>query len=68
MMNGLVVTQQGQFYTIYTPQGIMIAQIFMGGDGQTVYDATALKSITKVMAKRWGINPNQDIETIPKIV
>ena len=34
MMNGLVVIQNGQFYSIYTPQGIQIAQVFMGADGQ----------------------------------
>ncbi len=61
MMNGLVIQQQqGQSYCIYTPQGIQIGLLFMGCDGQTMYDALALKSITKVLAQRWHIPPNQD--------
>jgi len=62
MMNGLYVIQSGQEYIIMTPQGIKIGWLFMGADGQTMYDAMALKTITKVMAKRWLINPNQDVQ------
>lgn len=60
MLNGLVVRQDGQYYSIYTPQGIQIGLLFMGCDGQMMYDAMALKPITKIMGKRWGINPNQE--------
>ena len=55
MMNGLVVCQQGQQYAIYTPQGIMVAQIFLGYDGQIAQDVLALSPITKALAKRWGV-------------
>ena len=49
MMNGLVVIQNGQFYSIYTPQGIQIAQVFMGADGQIIQDVLALKEITQAL-------------------
>lgn len=55
MMNGLYVEQQGQFYKIYTPQGILVAQVFMGADGQIVQDVLALKVITKALQKRWRV-------------
>ena len=55
MMHGLYVVQDRQSYAIYTPMGIQIALIFMGNDGQVIYDAEALKTITTVLAKRWGI-------------
>lgn len=55
MMNGLVVTQNGQFYSVYTPQGIMIAQLFMGADGQIIRDVEALTPITKALQKRWDV-------------
>ena len=56
MMNGLYVCQQGQYYDIITPQGIQIGRLFMGQDGQYMKDAVALATISKVLAKRWGIN------------
>lgn len=57
MMNGLIVAQgNGQWYSVYTPQGIQIALIFLGNDGQHMYDALAMKEITRILAKRWGIN------------
>lgn len=55
MMNGLVVAQNGQFYTVYTPQGIKIAELFMGADGQIIQDVAALQPITWAMAKRWKV-------------
>lgn len=59
MMNGLYVVQNGQFYTVYTPQGIIILRAFMGADGQYAQDVVALNSITKTMAKRWNV-PNRE--------
>jgi hypothetical protein len=55
MMNGLYVQQQGQYYGVFTPQGIQIAQLFMGQDGQFAKDVVALNPITKALAKRWGV-------------
>ena len=37
-MEKLIVKQQGQMYYIYTQQGIQIAQIFTGCDGQYIRD------------------------------
>lgn len=56
MMNGLYIKQEGQFYTIYTPQGITVGQIFMGADGQIMQDVLVLKVITKALQKRWHIS------------
>ena len=60
MMNGLVVIQNGQFYSIYTPQGIQIAQIFTGADGQTIQDVLALKEITQALKKRWNVQERKN--------
>ena len=56
MMNGLYIRQEGQFYSIYTPQGILIAQVFMGADNQIMQDVLALKVICKALQKRWHIS------------
>ena len=56
MLNGLYIKQDGQFYSIYTPQGILVAQVFMGQDGQVFQDVIALKIITKALQKRWHIS------------
>ena len=55
MMNGLYVQQSGQHYAIYTPQGIQIALLFLGQDGQYVRDVELLNPVTKALARRWGI-------------
>ena len=55
IMNSLYVQQSGQYYAIYTPQGIQIALIFLGQDGQFTKDAIVLGAVTKALAKRWGI-------------
>ena len=60
MMNGLVVIQNGQFYSIYTPQGIQIAQIFTGADGQIIQDVLALKEITQALKKRWNVQERKN--------
>lgn len=54
-MARLVVQQHNQFYVVYTPQGIKIAQIFMGQDGQYARDVVTLKPIIKALSLRWGI-------------
>lgn len=55
MMNGLFVIQKEQHYAIYTPQGIQIAYLFLGQDGQYARDVELLNPVTKALAKRWGI-------------
>ena len=56
MMNGLYIKQDGQFYSIYTPQGILIAQVFMGADNQIWKDLASLKVISATLKKRWNIS------------
>ena len=56
MMNGMIVEQNGQYYSVYTPNGIMVAQVFMGSDGQFLLDAKCMEVITKLMARRWQIS------------
>lgn len=57
MVYGMHVVQNGgQVYSIYTPQGIQVAQLFMGQDGQIFQDAEALKLIARILAKRWGVS------------
>lgn len=60
MMHGLMVVQNGQFYSVYTPQGILVAQLFMGADGQIAQDVLALAPITKALAKRWAVPTNKN--------
>lgn len=60
-MNGLYIRQVGQEYFIFTPQGIQIARLFLGQDGQFAQDVVALGPITKALAKRWGVNPGKGI-------
>lgn len=55
-MNGMIVEQNGQYYSVYTPNGIMVAQVFMGSDGQFLLDAKCMEVITKLMARRWRIS------------
>ena len=59
IMNNLVVTQQGQIYNIYTPNNIWIAQLYMSNDCNFLLDAKCMEAITKIMAKRWNINPQK---------
>lgn len=59
MMNGLYISQQGQAYAIFTPQGEQIGLLFMGYDGQFAKDVVAINAITKMMARRWNIKPNK---------
>lgn len=52
----MYVEQNGQYYSVYTPNGIMVAQVFMGNDGQFLLDAKCMEAITKLMARRWRIS------------
>ena len=63
MMHGLYVFQEGQTYHVYLPQGIQVATIYMSNDGQYMNDALAMKAITSVLAKRWGVSKaNQQVQ------
>ena len=42
MLNGLYIGQKGQYYAIFTPQGIQIGLLFLGQDGQYAKDVAAL--------------------------
>lgn len=55
MSGKLIMRQNGQVYYIYTPQGILIAQLFMGQDGQYAKDVQTLTAVGRAMAKRWDI-------------
>ena len=59
-MGALYLHQEGRVYSIYTPQGILIAQVFMGYDGQYARDAKCLDAIGRIMAKRWGLPLKRD--------
>ena len=54
-IHGMVVQQRGQLYSIFTPNGIMVAQVYMGNDGLYLGDSRCLDYICKVMAKRWNV-------------
>lgn len=54
-ISGMYVYQQGQSYAIYTPQGIQVALVYMGADGQIAFDVATLAPICKALAKRWGV-------------
>lgn len=44
-----------QLYELYTHNGIVVGQVYMGNDGQYVLDAKVLEAIKKLMARRWGL-------------
>lgn len=45
-------------YYIYTQQGIQIAQIFTGYDGQYIRDVQCITAIGRALTKRWNIPTN----------
>lgn len=57
--NGLRVTQRGQVYSVFIPNGILVAQIYMGCDNQFMLDAECMKVISKVLAKRWNVRKSE---------
>ena len=61
MVYGLNIVQRGgQCYSIFTPQGIEVARLFMGADNQIFKDVECLKMIARIMAKRWDISPTDN--------
>lgn len=55
MSEKLIMHQEGQTYYIYNPNGILIAQIFTGYDGQYAKDVECLNGVGRALAKRWGL-------------
>ena len=55
MSGKLIMHQEGQTYYIYNPNGILIAQIFTGCDGQYAKDVECLNGVGRALAKRWGL-------------
>ena len=54
-MGKLVIRQDGQMYYIFTQQGIQIAQVWLGCDGQYAQDVPCINAIGRALAKRWGL-------------
>lgn len=54
-MNGLIVQQSGQFYSIMHPNGVMLMQVYMGNDGNFMLDAKCIEKLTLLMARRWHL-------------
>ena len=54
--NGMIVQQNGQLYTVYTPNGLAVAQILLGYDNQYLLDAKCMQYICKVLARRWKVS------------
>jgi len=54
-LHGLIVSQNGQYYSVAIPNGLVIAQIYTGNDGAFLLDAKCLDYITKLLAKRWHL-------------
>ena len=55
-INGVYIVQRGQEYALYTPQGLQIALIWMGNDGQLAHDVKTLIPICKALSGRWAIS------------
>lgn len=60
MDNRLIMRQNGQMYYIYTPNGILVATLFMGQDGQFARDVQCLSVVGRAMAKRWGLSAGKN--------
>ena len=60
MDNRLIKYQVGQTYYLYTPNGILVATLFMGQDGQYARDVQCLVTVGKAMAKRWGLSTGKN--------
>ena len=59
-MHNLVVSQNGQYYSVAIPNGIVIAQLYMGNDGAFLLDAKCMDYITKLLARRWNVAPKKN--------
>lgn len=53
---GMVVQQNGQLYSIFTPNGVMVCQVYMGNDGAFLLDAKCVQYLCKLLARRWNIS------------
>ena len=69
MMNGMLVEQNGQYYSVYTPNGIMVAQVFMGNDGQfTMYVDLVEKQFSKSSTSTKRYDLTNDVKDMFDIV
>ena len=51
----LSVIQKEQVYNVFTPNGVWIAQIYMGNDNQYLLDAKVMDYICRALARRWNV-------------
>ena len=70
--HGMIVQQQGQLYSIYTPNGMLVCQTYLGNDGAFLLDAkcvqytglpvktTSEKIIVNIGALSYGAVENRD--------
>ena len=54
--HGMIVQQQGQLYSIYTPNGMLVCQTYLGNDGAFLLDAKCVQYMCKLLARRWNIS------------
>ena len=57
--SGMIIQQQGQLYSIFTPNGIMVCQVYMGNDQFYIGDAKCLEMICKILSKRWRVTTSR---------
>lgn len=55
MVGKLIMRQEGNTFNIYSPQGIQLAQLYLGEIRDYNKDRQCLFEIGKALAKRWGI-------------
>lgn len=53
---GMIVQQNGQIYSVYTPNGILVCQVCCGYDQMYLLDAKVMQYICRVLARRWNIS------------
>lgn len=53
---GMIVQQNGQTYSVYTPNGILVCQVCCGYDQMYLLDAKVMQYICRVLARRWNIS------------
>lgn len=53
--SGMVVQQNGQLYSVYTPNGALVSQVFCGYDQQYLLDAKVMQLVCRILAKRWNV-------------
>lgn len=55
---GMCVQQNGQTYSIFTPNGILVGQICCGSDQLYLLDAKVVQYVCRVLARRWRVSNN----------